>query len=114
MEGMKDRLSIWVFEALKSRRSTISSDKVLDWKLIKFNSRPKVMSIQPMMLPDTPLHHIMIVYRLDTKQRLAMVTRGQKEAQTIDRDVIDYIAFIFDTSKDPSDVVVAGSLFESK
>lgn len=113
LDSMKNRMSVWVYESLKNRRESIPQGTQLDWKLVKFNSTPKIMCIQPMMLPDTPLHHLMIVYRMDTKQRLAKVSPGETEAQKIDRDVVDYMAFIYDASKTPSDTIIAGSLFET-
>lgn len=113
LDSMKDRMSVWVYESLKNRRESIPADTQLDWRLIKFNSTPKVMCIQPMMLPDTPLRHIMIVYRLDTHQRLAKIAPGETEASKIDRNVVDYMAFIYDASKQPSEAIIAGSVFET-
>lgn len=113
LDSVKDNLSIWTFEALKARRQSLPKGTKLDWKLLKFNSVPRVMAIQPMMLPDVPLRHIMIVYRMNTRQRLIKSVPGEKEPQKIDRDVVDYVAFIYDASKTPAETTLAGSLFET-
>ncbi|CAN6605557.1 inner membrane mitoribosome receptor Mba1p, mitochondrial [Trichomonascus vanleenenianus] len=113
LASVKNNLSIWCYEALQNRRKSVPKDVKMDWKLVKFNARPKVMCIQPMMLPDMPLTHLMLVYKMNTKQRLVKIAPGQSEPQRVERDIIDYIAVVYDASKTPADAVLAGSLFET-
>lgn len=86
----------------------------MSWKLIKFNSTPKIVSIQPLLLPGKPLTDIQIVYRIESRQRIARIAPGEKEPHVVESDVVDYAAFSFDASKTPSRVFFAGTLFECK
>lgn len=72
------------------------------------------MSLQPLMIPGKPLTDIQIVYRIESRQRLVLITPTMKEPKITENDVVDYAAFTFDASKTPSRVIFAGSLFESK
>jgi protein MBA1 len=86
----------------------------MTWKLLKFNSTPKIVSIQPLLLPGKPLTDIQIVYRIESRQRIARIAPGEKEPQVVESDVVDYAAFSFDASKTPARVYFAGTLFECK
>lgn len=72
------------------------------------------MSIQPLLLPGKPLRDIQIVYKIESRQRIAKISPGQDTPQVIEHDVVDYAAFTFDAGKTPSRVFFAGTLFESK
>lgn len=111
--SVRSKMSVWVYESLVNRRKNLPAGTRLDWKLLKFNKTPKVVAMQPMMLPDQPLTHLMVVYRMDTQQRLVKWSPGDKEASKMDRNVVDYIGFIYDTSKIPAETILAGSLFET-
>lgn len=113
LDLVQDRLSLWVHEALKSRLASIPRGTKMSWKLIKFNSTPKIVSIQPLLLPGKPLTDIQIVYRIESRQRIARIAPGEKEPHVVESDVVDYAAFSFDASKTPSRVFFAGTLFES-
>lgn len=113
IEKVRGELSIWVYESLKARLNSVPPDTKFNWKLIKFLSRPKIMYIQPVLLPDRPMTHIQIVYRIESRQALAKISKGENQVKTIERDVTDYFAYIFDASKVPSTFVLAGSLKES-
>jgi mitochondrial protein MBA1 len=113
LENIKGELSLWVYESLKARLSSVPSDTKFNWKLVKFLSRPKIMYIQPVILPDRPMTHVQIVYRIESRQALAKLSKGQDQVQTIERDVTDYFAYIFDAAKVPSSFVLAGSLKET-
>ncbi|KAF5093151.1 hypothetical protein D0Z00_004220 [Geotrichum galactomycetum] len=112
LDLVQDRLSLWVHEALKSRLASIPSGTKMTWKLLKFNSTPKIVSIQPLLLPGKPLTDIQIVYRIESRQRIARIAPGEKEPQVVESDVVDYAAFSFDASKTPARVFFAGTLFE--
>jgi protein MBA1 len=114
LDSIKDNLSMWVYESLKARRQSIPAGTRMEWKLVKFNSTPKIMSIQPMMLPDTPLTHVQIIYRIESRQKLVRVIRGSDKVDTVERDVTDYIGYVFDAGKTPAKVIMSGSVFESK
>ncbi|KAF7497476.1 hypothetical protein DV113_004479 [Geotrichum candidum] len=77
-----------------------------------FASTPKIVSIQPLLLPGKPLTDIQIVYRIESRQRIARIAPGEKEPHVVESDVVDYAAFSFDASKTPSRVFFAGTLFE--
>lgn len=113
LDTVKDQLSVWVYESLKTRLKSLPVGTQLDWKLVKFNSTPRVMFFQPLMLPGEPLSHCQIIYKIDSKQRLARVTRGSDKAHVAERDVTDYVAFTIDASKSPPQIIMAGSVFET-
>lgn len=71
------------------------------------------MSIQPLLLPGKPLRDIQIVYKIESRQRIARISAGEDKPQIIEHDVVDYAAFSFDASKTPSRVFFAGTLFET-
>lgn len=108
---IKPQVSIWVEEALEARSKQIPSNIKLDWELLKFNEIPKLVSTQAMMIPGRPLELIQLVYKFDTKQRLIKFDKKTGKTDKLDRDVVDYVAFICDASAD--DVLLIGSLFES-
>jgi protein MBA1 len=114
LNAIRPYVSSFVMRPLSERLNSIPSDVKHSWKLVKFNSTPKAMSVLPMMLPGTPLAHIMVVYRIESRQRLAKLKRGQTEPEVVERDVVDYPAFVFDVSRKPYETVLVGSLFESK
>lgn len=113
LEPVKNELSVWVYESLKARLNSVPTTTRFNWKLVKFLSKPKIVYLQPVMLPDTPMTLLQIVYRIETRQALAKIEKGQKEVQTIEKDVTDYFAYIFDASKEPSTFTLAGSLKET-
>ncbi|VVT49011.1 uncharacterized protein SAPINGB_P002060 [Magnusiomyces paraingens] len=113
LDLVRDRLSLWVYESLKSRLESVPKDVKLNWKLVKFNSTPKIVSVQPLLLPGKPMREIQIIYKIDTRQRLARMSPHSKEPQVVEHDVVDYAAFTFDASKIPARVYFAGTVFES-
>lgn len=64
------------------------------------------------MIPGRPLEHIQLIYKFDTKQRLIRLDKHTKETTKLDRDVIDYVAFLCDASTD--EIILIGSVFESE
>lgn len=60
------------------------------------------------------MREIQIIYKIDTRQRLARMSPHSKEPQVVEHDVVDYAAFTFDASKIPARVYFAGTVFESK
>lgn len=113
LDNMRDDMSIWVYESLKSRLKSIPEGTRLDWKLIKFNSTPKIVYLQPMMLPDSPMTHIQIIYKIESRQRLVKVSPGSKTPDVSERDVVDYVGYVFDAGRNPAQVVMSGSVFET-
>lgn len=113
LDLVRDRLSLWVYESLKGRLKSVPDNVKLNWKLVKFNSTPKVVLVQPLVLPDKPMRDIQIVYKIETRQRLAKTVPGSSEPQVVEHDVVDYAAFTFDASKIPARVYFAGTVFES-
>ncbi|PTN17887.1 Mba1p [Saccharomyces cerevisiae] len=112
LSDIKGLVSLWVQEALEARSRQLPGNATLDWQLIKFNAVPKLVSVQPIMIPGMPLEHLQLVYKFDTKQRLIKVNQQTKKTETLDRDVVDYIAFLCDATT--NDMILMGSLFESK
>ncbi|KOH00500.1 Mba1p [Saccharomyces eubayanus] len=112
LSEIKGSVSLWVQEALEARSRQLPSNATLDWQLIKFNAVPKLVSIQPIMVPGMPLEHLQLIYKLDTKQRLINVNQQTKKSEILDRDVVDYVAFLCDATT--NDMILMGSLFENK
>ncbi|CAH00115.1 Mba1p [Kluyveromyces lactis] len=111
LDTIKPQVSIWVDEALTARAKQIPSNITLDWELIKFNEVPKLVSTQAMMIPGRPVELIQLIYKFDTKQRLIKFDKKKSKTDKLDRDVIDYIAFLCDAST--NDILLTGSVFES-
>ncbi|ANB12282.1 Mba1p [Sugiyamaella lignohabitans] len=114
LASIQDSMSIWVYEALQQRVKSVPAGTRLEWKLVKFHSVPRIMAIQPMMLPDSPLTHVQIIYRIESRQKLVKVARGSDKVDTVERDVVDYVGYVFDAGKTPASVVMSGTVFESK
>lgn len=111
LEDIKPHVSIWVDEALTSRSKQIPAGITLDWELIKFNEVPKLVSTQAMMIPGRPVELIQLIYKFDTKQRVIKFNKKSGKADKLDRDVVDYVAFLCDAST--NDILLIGSVFES-
>ena len=112
VNSVKDCTSIWVDEALQARVKSLPKNILLEWELLKFNEVPKIVSVQPMMIPGRPLEHIQLVYRFNTRQRLIKIDKCTEMTDTVERDVIDYISFFCDATT--NEMYIMGSLFESK
>ncbi|ODV94077.1 hypothetical protein PACTADRAFT_50966 [Pachysolen tannophilus NRRL Y-2460] len=109
LQTVRSECSSFVFDALKNRSKTLPKDVELDWKLIKFNSKPKLLSFYHFPTTDGATLCLQIVYKFDTKQRLVFVKNGETTNQ--DKDLIEYLAFNVDPYT--KEVCIAGSLFES-
>lgn len=105
--------SRWVYGPLSQRAKELSSSYRYDWKLLSFKKRPKVLSMVPLAMPNEPTKFVQVVYRFESKQQLSKLKIGSKEVERVERDVVDNIAFIFDTEKDPIEGRLIGSLFET-
>ena len=112
IESVRPQISLWVEEALSARSKQLPKGAELDWQLVKFYKVPKLVSVQAMMIPGRPLEHIQLIYKFDTKQRLIRLDKHTKETTKLDRDVIDYVAFLCDASTD--EIILIGSVFESE
>lgn len=113
-QGLQKVTSRWVYGPLSIRMKELSADSDYSWKLVKHNKKPKVLSLIPLMFPDMPLNYVQVVYRFDSMQELTKVNKTTGEAQTQARRVIDNIAFLVDTRKDPLEGRLIGSLFETR
>ncbi|CEP61892.1 Mba1p LALA0_S04e03048g [Lachancea lanzarotensis] len=111
LSSIKPLVSLWVDEALTARAKQLPKNFELDWQLLKFETVPKLVSVQVMMVPGHPLEHIQLIYKFDTKQRLIKLNKNTHETETLDRDVTDYVAFLCDASSD--ELIMMGSVFES-
>lgn len=104
-------ISVWVEKSLKSRVSSIPKDVKLDWKLIKFNEKPKLVAFRPVMLPGRPVEYAQVVYKFNTKQELINVNLKTDKVKKIERDVTDYAGFVVNLDTDK--VILAGTVFEN-
>ncbi|CCH62655.1 hypothetical protein TBLA_0H03730 [Henningerozyma blattae CBS 6284] len=109
---VNDKISIWVQDALSSRLQQLPRSVSLDWKLLKFHKVPKIVSLQCLMIPGTPLEYLQIVYRFETRQRLIRFDKITGKTEKYDRDVVDNMAFI--CQAETNKVYLIGSVFESK
>ncbi|CAI4055731.1 hypothetical protein SKDZ_02G2920 [Saccharomyces kudriavzevii ZP591] len=112
LQEVKGMVSLWVQEALEARSRQLPANATLEWQLIKFNAVPKLVSVQPVMIPGMPLEHLQLVYKFDTKQKLIKVNQQNKKSDVLDRDVVDYVAYLCDAAT--NDMILMGSLFENK
>ncbi|KAL3235314.1 Inner membrane mitoribosome receptor MBA1, mitochondrial [Nakaseomyces bracarensis] len=110
--ALRPEVSIWVEEALQARSKQVPDNVKLDWQLLKFNEVPKLISLQPMMIPGRPLEHIQLLYRFNTKQRLVKLDKRTNQVDKLDRDVVDYMVFLCDATT--NDLLLMGSVFESE
>lgn len=110
--SLKSNVSIWVETALKKRSKQFPKSTELTWKLTKFNKVPKLVSIQSIMLPNQPLEFVQLIYKFDTKQALIRLDKASKKTDKIERDVVDYIAFLCDSPRNK--LYLIGSVFEKK
>ncbi|AGO14058.1 AaceriAGR203Cp [[Ashbya] aceris (nom. inval.)] len=111
VEAVKPLVSLWVQEALEARERQLPKRVEMEWDLVKFNGVPKLVAVQPIMLPGQPLEIVQLVYRFDTRQRLIKVERGSSEVEKVDRNVVDHVAFICDASTD--EMLLVGTVFEA-
>lgn len=113
LRGLNLVSSRWVAGPLSARAQKLPRDYVFSWKLDKLNSRPKVLSLIPLALPNAPAQYVQVVYRIDSMQTVSKTKKGTDKVDKITRRVVDNVAFIFDTSKDPTEGRLIGSLFET-
>lgn len=111
IDKLKGKISIWVEEALKDRVKAIPKTMRIDWEIMKFNETPRLVSLEPIMLPGQPMEYIQLVYRFNTKQRLIILDGSKKEDKQI-KDIIDYIVYIMDVAN--NEIRLIGSVFENK
>ncbi|SCU91853.1 LAMI_0E07602g1_1 [Lachancea mirantina] len=112
LASVKPKVSLWVEEALASRSKQLPRTFELDWQLVKFKQIPKLVSVQALMIPGRPLEHIQLIYKFNTKQRLIKRNKQTNKTESVDRDVVDYVAFLCDATT--NETILIGSVFESK
>lgn len=113
LKGLAKLTSRWVYGPLSMRAQKLPKNEQFGWKLLKYNSRPRVISMVPLSLGEGPTRYVQVVYGIESTQALSKLRRGEKEARKIERDVSDNMAFIFDTTKSPVQGRLIGSLFET-
>lgn len=114
LAGLQKVASRWVYGPLAERMKELDAACVYDWKLLRLNKRPKVLSMVPLAFPDMPLHYVQTVYRIDSTQQLTKTNRKTGETQSQQRRVVDNVAFMLDARKDPLEGRLIGSLFETR
>ncbi|SMN19593.1 similar to Saccharomyces cerevisiae YBR185C MBA1 Membrane-associated mitochondrial ribosome receptor [Maudiozyma saulgeensis] len=112
IKSISPGVSLWVEEALNNRVTRLPKNLILDWQILKFNNVPKLVSIEPIMMPGKPLENIQLVYRFDTQQELIKFDQNTEKTEKQIRDIVDYMVFLCDTTTDQ--VILIGSVFESK
>lgn len=111
IKPVEKEVSVWVEKALKARVGSIPKGVKLDWKLVKFNEKPKLVAFRPIMLPGRPVEYAQAVYKFNTQQELINVNLKTDKVKKIDRNVTDYVGFVIDLDTDK--VILAGSVFEN-
>lgn len=109
--SVRKNVSVWVERALTTRTESIPKNVRLDWKLVKFNETPKLITFRPVMLPGKPVEYVQLVYKFNTKQEVIKVNLKDDKAEKVSRDVIDYIGFTIDLHDDRT--ILSGSAFEN-
>jgi protein MBA1 len=111
LKPIEKSVSVWVEKSLNNRISSIPKSVKLDWKLLKFNEKPKLVSFRPIMLPGRPIEFSQAVYKFNTKQELINVNLKTEKVTKTERNVIDYVGFLINL--DTNEVILAGSVFEN-
>lgn len=112
IDKVKNHVSVWVERALLLRSESIPKNIRLDWRIVKFNGVPKLMSLDPIMVPGMPLEYIQLVYKFSTKQELIKINSETNESGKQVKDIVDYLVFLCDTNT--NEMILSGSIFESK
>ncbi|CCF59855.1 hypothetical protein KAFR_0I00740 [Kazachstania africana CBS 2517] len=112
IKSMRLQLSVWVEESLASRISHLPKNMSLDWQIKKFNKVPKLVLVEPVMMPGKPLEHIQLIYKFDTTQELIKLDKVTKKTEKELRDIVDYMVFLCDVMT--NEMILLGSVFESK
>ncbi|PRT56665.1 Inner membrane mitoribosome receptor MBA1, mitochondrial [Wickerhamiella sorbophila] len=113
LSGLSKLTSRWVYGPLAARAQKFPKNVRLDWKLEKLTAKPKVLSIIPLSLPDTPTRFVQTLYRIESRQVLSKLNLDTNKVDKVERTVVDNVAFIFDTTKSPAEGRLIGSLFET-
>ncbi|GME78455.1 unnamed protein product [Ambrosiozyma monospora] len=111
IEKVRDLMSDYVYFALGKRQASLPKNISLGWDLIKFNSKPKLMSFYPFPHDDGSTLLVQVTYRFETKQRLTFKKHGSKEIKEEVKDLVEYLSFNVDPYTEK--VILAGSVFES-
>lgn len=111
IKPIEKSISVWVEKSLLNRIGSIPKTVKLDWKLVKFNEKPKLVSFRPIMLPGRPIEYCQAVYKFNTNQELINVNLKTDKVTKIDRNVIDYVGYLINL--DTNEVILAGSVFEN-
>lgn len=112
IKPIEKNISVWVEKSLNNRIGSIPKNVKLDWKLVSFNEKPKLVSFRPIMLPGRPVEFCQAVYKFNTRQELINVNLKTDKVNKIDRSVIDYVGYLINL--DTNEVIMAGSVFENK
>lgn len=112
LKPVRSQVSLWVEDAVDKRIKQLPEHIRLEWQLMKFNNVPKLVSVQPIMLPGQPLEHLQLTYRFNTKQRLIKLDKKTDKLEKIDRDVVDYMVYLCNAAT--NELILMGSVFESK
>lgn len=110
LQPAKNACSVYVYNALEKRLNSLPKNIEMDWKLLKFNKVPKIISFNNFPNEDGSTLCLQITYKFNTKQRLVTVSNG--DVKTQDRDMIEYLSFNVDPYS--NQVCLAGSSFESE
>lgn len=112
LRKIHSNVSIWVEEALGARIRKLPDNLSLEWRIKKFNNVPKLVHIEPIMIPGQPLEHIQLVYKFDTKQELIKLNKITKKVEKQDNDIVDFVVFLCNSIT--NELILSGSVFESK
>lgn len=113
LAGLQRLTSRWVYGPLSARVKELDPKYRYSWELLRFKKRPKVISMVPLAMPDEPVKFVQLVYRFESRQQLSKLKIGDTHVERAERDVVDNLAFIVDTSKTPIEGRLIGSLFET-
>ncbi|GME73142.1 unnamed protein product [[Candida] boidinii] len=113
VESVRERMCEFVYFALGKRQTGLPKNVSLGWDLVKFNSKPKLISFHQFPHDDGSILLLQIIYKFDTKQRLSFkkIGSGKKDITEQVKDLTEYVAFNVDPYTDK--IVLAGSVFES-
>lgn len=108
VSSVHDKVCNFVYESLLKRQASLPKNTLV-WQLVKFNSKPKLISFNSFPNHDGSVLMCQIIYKFDTRQK--WLVKQKNEFVPKERDVVEYLAF--NVNPYDNSVCLAGSVFES-
>lgn len=110
IENVRGDVSEFVYFQLGKRQNALPK-ATIQWELVKFNAKPKLLSFNAFPHEDGSTLLCQIIYQFNTRQKWIIKKRGESDVTETERDMVEYIAYNVDPYNDQ--VCIAGSVFEA-